>query len=93
MNFVEFQKNFNSIQNAVFLLEGEDAYFREKGIETIVDKFVTVKELDYNVINGDTLNGDFGSIVSNLLTPPFISDKRVVLVREMYLKPEAIKWE
>lgn len=86
MKYVEFKK-FTDENGAmpVYLFEGEEAYFREKGEKLLVDRFLTDKTLDYADFDGATLKGDkLKTLVDALNCFPLLSEKRVVRVTEFY---------
>jgi len=73
---------------AVYLFEGEDAYFREKGTALLKKQFVTEPELNFA-----TLDEGFGAgeLISSLEGYPFMSEKRMTVVREFYPKQDFFK--
>lgn len=89
MKYTEFKNELeNDKEYSVYLFEGEDAFFRESGLALLKNKFITQPEL--NFVN---LNGEFSisQLVSSLEGYPFMSKKRMTLVREFYPKQEHFK--
>lgn len=74
----------------VYLLEGEDAYFRGSGL-AMLKETVSQPELNYTVLEGESALADLPSFLSALASFPFMSDRRVVAVREFYPKADAFK--
>ena len=94
MNFIDFKKNFGIKEPAfIYLFEGEDVYFRNSGIEALSERYVTQKELNFTVIDGETLSNGYDYLFTQLYSVPFMSEKRIVLLKEFYPKAENIKGE
>ncbi|MBO5480944.1 MAG: DNA polymerase III subunit delta [Clostridia bacterium] len=86
MKYVDFKK-FTDENGAqpIYLLEGEEAYFRTKGESLILSRFVSERTLDYASFEGSALKGDgLKTLVDAVNCFPFISKKRVVRVSEFY---------
>lgn len=80
----------------VYLLEGEEDFFREKATDLIVSASVSEPQLNYSSLDGATISKSADALVSVLSSFPFMSDKRAVTVREWYptasdLKDKALK--
>jgi DNA polymerase III delta subunit len=71
----------------VYLFEGEDAFFRERGFSLLLNKFVSEPEL--NLV---TLPSDCGvdQLITSLNGYPFMSNKRMTVIREFYPKQDFI---
>ena len=86
MKYVDFKK-FTDENGAqpIYLFEGEEAYFLEKGEALIKSRFLQEPTLDYSSFDGTGLKGDkLKSLLSSVNAFPFISEKRVVRVSEFY---------
>ena len=86
MKYVEFKK-FTDENGAcpIYLFEGEEAYFREKGEELLKARFVQDTTLDYASFDGSQLKGSkIAGLVSAASCFPFISQKRLVKVTDFY---------
>lgn len=66
----------------VYLIYGKDAYLRELALKRIKDKVLSAPELNLNVFDGEYCRQHPDELVSALMQYPFMSEKRVVLVRE-----------
>lgn len=89
MKYLEFKSGLGNGQVfSVYLFEGEDAFFRERGIKLLKNKFVSNPELNFTVLDSDC---DGEEIVSSLYAYPFMSEKRMVVIREYYPKTDALK--
>ena len=86
MKYVDFKK-FTDENGAqpVYLFEGEEVYFREKGEAMLKARFLQEPTLDYASFDGGALKGDkIRSLVEAVNCFPFISEKRFVRVLEFY---------
>ena len=80
MKFTEFKNGMADGKSfAVYLFEGEDAYFRERGMLLLKNKYVS--EPDLNFV---TLDGGFsaGELISSLEGYPFMSEKKVLVIQD-----------
>lgn len=69
----------------VYLFEGEEGYFREKGEATLKERFLQEPTLDYVSFDGSALKGEKLKAIADALNCfPFVSEKRVVRVTEFY---------
>ena len=85
MKFTELKDSINEGAQSVYLLEGEDAYFRLKGEEMIKSAFLQLPELNYSTFDGESLKGSgMSALVSALKNYPFMAEKRVIKVTEFY---------
>lgn len=66
----------------VYLIEGEDAYLREVAVKTLQEKCLTSPELNLNTFEGSFAKSNLEEMVGALMQYPFMSEKRVVLVRD-----------
>ena len=86
MKYVDFKK-FTDEKGAqpIYLFEGEEAYFREKGETLLKARFLQEPTLDYISFDGASLKGDkLSGIVEALNAFPFMSERRIVRVSEFY---------
>ena len=86
LKYVDFKK-FTDEQGAqsVYLFEGEDAYFREKGETILKSRFVQEPTLDFASFDGAALKGEaIKQLTEAWNSFPFISEKRMVRVNEFY---------
>lgn len=89
MKFVEFK---NSLENdkpfSVYLFEGEDAFFRERGFSLLKTRFVQEPELNLVSFGADL---ELSELLTSLNGYPFMSEKRMSVVREFYPKQDLFK--
>ena len=86
MKYVDFKK-FTDENGAcpIYLFEGEEVYFREKGEALIKSRFLQEPTLDYSAFEGVSLKGDKLSLLIDAVNSyPFMSERRVVKVTEFY---------
>ncbi len=86
MKYVEFRK-FTDEKGAqpIYLFEGEEVYFREKGEELLKSRFLQDKTLDYASFEGNALKGEkIKGLIEAVNCFPFLSEKRIVKVSEFY---------
>ncbi len=86
MKYVEFKK-FTEEKGAqpIYLLEGEEVYFREGGENLLKGRFLSESTLDYASFDGNALKGDkLKALVDAVNCFPFVSEKRIVRVSDFY---------
>ncbi len=85
MKFTQLKQDLEEGTSFVYLLEGADGYFRDKGEAAIKDKYLTSPELDFASFDGENLKGAaIGDLVVAVKNYPFMSLKRVVKASEFY---------
>lgn len=85
MKFTELKNDISLGAKSVYLLEGDDAYFRMKGEEMIKSAFMQMPELNFSSFDGESLKGaQIASLVSALESFPFMSEKRIIKVSSFY---------
>ncbi len=86
MKYVDFKK-FTDENGAqpIYLFEGEEVYFREKGELALKTRYVQEPTLDFIAFDGATLKGEKIKALTDAVSCfPFISQKRMVKVTEFY---------
>lgn len=73
---------------SVYLFEGEDAFFRERGLSLLKSKFVSEPDLNYVTLGSDCT---IEELLSSLDGYPFMSEKRLTCIREFYPKQDFFK--
>ncbi len=69
----------------IYLFDGDELYFKDKGVAILKEKCVSQPELNYTAFEGGALKGDkLKSLVDAVYALPFLSEKRMVLVSEFY---------
>lgn len=89
MKYAEFKSGLDSGEFfSVYLFEGEDAFFRERGLSLLKNKFVSEPDLNFTSLSSDC---GVEQLISSLNGYPFMSEKRLTVVREFYPKQEFFK--
>ena len=89
MKFNEFKNGLEGGREfSVYLFEGEDAFFRERALTLLKNKFVQEPDLNYLVLGEEV---ELDRLLSSLNGFPFMSEKRLTAVREFYPKQELFK--
>lgn len=85
MEFTELKDDLKKGAKSVYLLEGDDAYFRMKGEELIKAEFLTMPELNFTSFDGESLKGNaITALTSAIKNFPFLAEKRIIKVTEFY---------
>lgn len=85
MKFTELKNSIANGAESIYLFEGDDAYFRMKGEESVKSAFLEMPELNYSAFDGETLKGQsYSALVAAIKNYPFMAEKRVVKVSEFY---------
>ncbi len=83
MKFTELKMEIEGGKvSPVYILVGEDAFFRERTINLLLDKLVNEPSINFTKFESKDL--DIDEALSALSIYPFMSEKRVVLVEEFY---------
>ena len=92
MNYTEFKNGLEKGEvYPIYLFEGEDAFFRERGLSLLKSKFISQPELNYSVFQGD--NFALNDLMSSLTAYPFMSKKRMTVIRDFLPKANGIAKE
>lgn len=84
MRIEELKKSFADKVYPIYLVEGEDAYFRELAVKHLQEKFLSAPELNLNTFEGGFAKSNPTEMIEALMQYPFMSEKRVVLVRDYH---------
>lgn len=85
MKFTELKNSISGGAKSVYLLQGDDAYFRKSGEELIKSAFLEYPELNYAAYDGASMKGGaLSEMVNALKNYPFMSRKRIIKVTEFY---------
>lgn len=85
MKYTELKNDIANGARSIYLLEGDDAYFRMKGEDMIKSAFVQMPELNFSSFDGETLKGAaLTSLTSAIESFPFMSEKRVIKVTSLH---------
>ncbi len=85
MKYTELKNDLAQGARGIYLLEGDDAYFRMKGEEAIKAAFLQMPELNFTSFDGETLKGGaLTTLTSALESFPFMAEKRIIKVSSFY---------
>lgn len=85
MKFVLFKKSLEEGAKPIYLFDGDEEYFKERGEEMLKEKFLGEPSLNYTVFHGENLKGgSLSSLVAAAESFPFMSEKRIVKVTDFY---------
>lgn len=90
MLFSELKKSLNNGERfSVYLIEGEEEYFRALSLDTLKNAFV--KEPSLNVATFDGAAFDISDALASLNALPFLSECRMTVIKDFYPTAAAIK--
>lgn len=85
VKFVLFKKSLEGGAAPIYLFEGEEEYFKQRGEEMLREKFIAEPSLDCAAYEGaDLKGGAMTALVAAAQSFPFISQKRLVKVTDFY---------
>ena len=85
MKFIELKNSIAAGAESIYLIEGNDAYFRQKAEDMIKEAFLQNAELNYAAFDGDSLKGGgLSAIASAVSAFPFMAEKRIVKISELH---------
>ena len=89
MKYTEFKSTLGEGKAfPVYLVEGEDAFFKERSLSLLVNKFISQPELNLVTLPSDcTLD----QLITSLNGYPFMSEKRMTVIRDFYPKQDYFK--
>lgn len=89
MKYTEFKNGLeNGKKFSVYLFEGEDAFFKERGFNLLKNKFITQPELNLTALSSDC---SYEELLSSVGSYPFMSECRMTVLKEFYPKQDFIK--
>ena len=85
MKFVLFKKSLEEGAKPVYLFDGEEEYFKERGEAMLRAKYLAEPSLDFSLFRGETLHGGaLADLIAAAQSFPFLSEKRIVKVTDFY---------
>ena len=92
MKFVQLSNNLKERIDPVYLIEGEDAYFRDHAVSAIRQACgITQPVFNESRFDGESHKGDLAGFFAGLFTLPLLDGKRLVCVYGFY--PTEREWE
>ena len=85
MKFVMFKDSLKEGAAPIYLFDGEEEYFKQRGEEMLCKAFLREPSLNYTAFDGDALKGaQLTSLIAAAQSFPFLSEKRIVKVTGLY---------
>lgn len=85
MKYTQLKDDIAQGARTIYLLEGDDAYFRTKAEEQIKSAFLEMPELNFASFDGTQCKGEaLTDLTSALSAFPFMAPKRIVKISEFY---------
>lgn len=85
MKFTQLKDDIKEGARSIYLIEGDDAYFRTKAEEQIKSAFLEMPELNFTTFDGAQYKGaNLTDITSALSAFPFMAEKRIVKITDFY---------
>ena len=85
MKFTQLKEDLAQGAQSIYLLEGDDAYFRTKAEEQIKSAYLEMPELNFTSYDGAQFKGAaLTELISALSAFPFMAPKRIVKISEFY---------
>lgn len=91
MKFENLKSSLKDEILPIYLLEGEEDFFRERGEDIIKNVAITELQLNFAAFDGTTLKQGTDNLVNLLSSCPFMSDRRAITVREWYPTAQELK--
>ncbi|MDE6690441.1 MAG: hypothetical protein K2K04_00565, partial [Clostridia bacterium] len=92
MKFTQLKDDIKEGARSIYLIEGDDAYFRQKAEEQLKAAFLQMPELNFSSFDGGQYKGaNLSEITSALSAYPFMAEKRLVKISDFY--PTESDWE
>lgn len=88
MKFIELKKYLKENTGNIFLIDGDDVFFRKRAVEMLKERFVTEPSLNFTILDGDDVLSNPDKLISSVEAYPFMSEKRIVLVSDFYPKAD-----
>ncbi len=90
MKFTEFKNSIaEGSVRSVYMLEGEDVFFKKRALELLKTKYVSEPTLNYASFEGNSFT--MGELTSSLFAYPFMSQKRLTVVSDHNFTKDEIK--
>ena len=86
MKFQDLKKNLANGISKIYFIKGEDSFLRQKAVEMIETKAVTIKDL--NISRFDDENTNLGNIIDSARALPMMDKYRVVVLKNISIKKQ-----
>lgn len=82
MLFRDLKKSLNEKVENVYLIYGDDAFFRENAVKLIKARALSEPDLNLTNLTGQEIKADYEVLYSATQSYPFMSERRYVVVRD-----------
>ncbi len=92
MKYSELKQSLKNRVEPVYILSGSDDFLRSYSVKLIQNKCLSLPELNFLSFDGENFSQENADAAFNSLrSVPFMSERRVVLIREYYPTAEELK--
>ena len=92
MKYSELKRSLVNGVQTIYFLCGSDDFLRNHAIFLLKDKCISMPELNFMSAEGSAVNSELAdTLLASLRSYPFLSDKRMVLLKEYYPTADEIK--
>lgn len=92
MKYSELKRSLSNGVKPIYYLCGADDFLRNHAVFLIKDKCVAMPELNFMSAEGSSINGELSdTMLASLRSYPFLSEKRMVLIKEYYPNADEFK--
>ncbi len=91
MKFKELKRSLAERVEPIYLVTGEDAFFLSHSVKLIIGDRVANPALNLSNFDGSEIKGNADKLLAALVSYPFMSEKRAVVVKEYYPNAQDLK--
>ena len=91
MKFKELKRSLAERVEPIYLVTGEDAFFLAHSVKLIIGDRVSNPDLNLSNFDGSEIKGNADKLLAALVSYPFMSEKRAVVVKEYYPNAQDLK--
>ena len=91
MKFKELKRSLAERVEPIYLVTGEDAFFLSHSVKLIIGDRVANPALNLSNFDGSEIKGNTDKLLAALVSYPFMSEKRAVVVKEYYPSAQDLK--
>ena len=91
MKFKELKRSLAERVEPIYLVTGEDTFFLSHSVKLIIGDRVANPALNLSNFDGSEIKGNPDKLLAALVSYPFMSEKRAVVVKEYYPNAQDLK--
>jgi len=91
LKYSELKRSLANGIEPVYILTGSDDFLRNYAVSLIKDRCVSMPDLNFASVDGENMSVAAESVYTSLVSFPFMSDKRMVVLREYYPTADELK--